>query len=230
MNPTIQMSAWQRLLPFFLAVPFTTIVTGLFNLAEVLPAPVALLAGAAWGAGLGLFVTWFRARRPGPTNALEDGFVYLGTAAFAFAGCGGLMAILLLNGALDSPSITGQTLGSTFLPSIPYYVVVNSLLEVLLIPGVLYLGWRPGKRRALLVTGAVMYFAMRVWTYLAFVPARLGWAETEHTTQSLTTAERQQAASDLMLNDPRWIPILAMFALFLFAAHLPASSRCELRG
>lgn len=214
----------QRLLPFCLAVPFTTIVTGLFNLSEVLPTPVALIAGAGWGVGLGLFATWLRGRRPVLTDWLEDGFVYLGTVGFAFAGCGGLMAILLLNGALDSASLTGETLESTFLPSIPYYIAVNSLLELLIIPGVLFLGWRAGKRRILIVTAAVMYFLMRVWTYLAFVPARLGWAESEHTTQALTTAERRQASSDLMLNDPRWMLILAMFAIFLLAAYLPASS------
>lgn len=225
MNRTIPpASTWERLLPFALAVPFTTIVTGWFNLSEAMPVPVALAAGAGWGVGLGLLASWLR-RKPVLGAWLEDGFVYVGTVGFAFAGCGGLMAILLLSGALDSSSLTGEALESTFLPSIPYYIVVNSLLEVLLIPGVLFLGWRAGKRRVLIVTAAVMYFLMRVWTYLAFVPARMGWAESEHTSQALTAAERQQAASDLMVDDPRWIPLLAMFALFLLAAHLPASAR-----
>ncbi|MGH8795235.1 MAG: hypothetical protein ACRDXX_21665 [Stackebrandtia sp.] len=227
MNPAVPAaSARQRLLPFVLAVSFTSIVTGLFNLTEVLPTPVALLAGAGWGVGLGLLATWLRGKRV-LGDWLEDGFVYLGTVGFAFAGCGGLMAILLLDGALESSSLTGETLEATFLPSIPYYIVVNSLLEILIIPAVLFFAWRPGKRRILIGVAAAMYFLMRVWTYLAFVPARMGWAEAEHSTQALTAAERRQAASDLMLDDPRWMPILAMFALFLLAANLPARRRAD---
>ena len=90
---------------------------------------------------------------------LEDAFVYLGTVGFAFAGCGGLMAILLLNGALDSSSVTGETLESTFLPAIPYYIIVNSILEILVIPGVIAFSWRRGPRRVLILAGAALYFA-----------------------------------------------------------------------
>jgi hypothetical protein len=208
-----------RLVPVATAVGFTTVITGWFNLSAALPIPVALLAGAVWGAIVALVGTWLRSRST--LGAwLEDAFVYLGTAAFAFAGCGGLMAILLLNGALDSSSITGETLERTFLPSIPYYIAVNSVLEVLVIPAVIVLGWRPGARRALILGASALYFAMRVWTYLAFVPARLGWAESDHTTAPLNPAERRQAADDLMLDDPRWALLLVMFAIFLLAAHL----------
>ena len=80
--------------------------------------------------------------------------------------------------------------------------------------------WRPGPRRVLILAGAALYFAMRVWTYLAFVPARLGWADEDHAAQVLTAVERRQAAQDTMLNDPRWALLLAMMAIFLIAAHL----------
>jgi hypothetical protein len=205
--------------PVALAILFAAVITGWFNLGEVLPLPVALLAGAAWGTIIGLIGTRLRSK---PTLGawLEDSLVYLGTIGFAFAGCGGLMAILLLNGALDSSSITGETLEQTFLPSIPYYITVNSVLEVLIIPAVIVLGWRPGRRRVLMLGACALYFAMRVWTYLAFVPARLGWAESDHTTAPLSPAERDQAADDLMLDDPRWALLLVMFAIFLLAAHL----------
>jgi hypothetical protein len=151
---------------------------------------------------------------------LEDVFAYLGTVGFAFAGCGELMAILPLNGALDSSSVTGETLQSTFMPAIPYYIIVNSILEILIIPAVIAFSWRPGPRRVLILAGAALYLAMRVWTYLAFVPARLGWADEDHAAQVLTAVERRQAAQDTMLNDPRWALLLAMMAIFLIAAHL----------
>jgi len=54
---------------------------------------------------------------------------------------------------------------------------------------------------------------------IGIVPARLGWAESDHTTAPLSPAERHQAADDLMLDDPRWALLLAMFAIFLLAAH-----------
>jgi hypothetical protein len=217
MTPTRR--AKDRLVPTVLVVVFTTLITGWFNLSEVMPLPLAILAGVAWG----VLLSWAasRLRTPPALGAwLEDALVYFGTVGFAFAGCGGLMAILLLNGALDSSSVTGETLERTFLPAIPYYIIVNSILEILVIPAVIAFSWRPGPRRVLILAGAALYFAMRVWTYLAFVPARLGWADEDHAAQVLTAVERRQAAQDLMLNDPRWALLLAMMAIFLIAAHL----------
>jgi hypothetical protein len=213
-------SAKERLQPFFLAVPFTTLVTGLFNLSEPLSLPLGLLAGAGWGVALGLALTWIR-RKEAPAAWVEDALVVAGITAVAFAACGGLMAILMLAGALDSPSLTGETLLRLFLPTIPFYIVANSALELLIVPGLLYLGWRAGRRRILIVAAAGLYFLLRVWTYVAFVPARLGFAEEGHTNVPLTAAERQQAYQELMVNDPRWILLLVIFGLLLLAAHLP---------
>lgn len=204
----------KTLQPYFLVVPFGALITGLFNLGGFLPWPIAILIGATWGFLIGLIAQRIRHRRA------EDVLIAIGAAGFAFAGCGGLMAILLLKGALNSTSLTGEALEQMFLPSIPYYIAVNSILEVLVIPLILYVGWRPGRRRILIVAAAVLYFAMRVWTYIAFVPARLGWADSVHSTRALTAAERTQAHRDLMLDDPRWILLLVMFGLLLLAALL----------
>jgi hypothetical protein len=210
--------------PYSLVIPFSAVITGLFNLGEVVPWPIAIVLGAVWGAVVSLTAYWI-VRSAGRAAWAEDILVVLGITGFAFAGCGGLMAILLLNGALDSTSLTGDALEQMFLPSIPYYIVANSILEIFVIPLILYVAWRPGRRRILIVAAAALYFAMRVWTYVAFVPARLGWADSDHSNQPLTAAERSQASSDLMLNDPRWILLLIMFALFLAAAHLPRVAR-----
>jgi hypothetical protein len=216
---TAQTSRTQHLVPLVPVMVFTTVVTGWFNLSEVVPVPLALVLGAGWGAAVGLLGLWAgRGTRRGAW--LEDGFVALGAMGFAFAGCGGLMAILMLNGTIDSSSLTGETLESTFMPSIPYYIAVNSILELLIIPVMIVLSWRPGVRRVLVLAAAGLYFLMRIWTYLTFVPSRLSWAESEHTRQALTAAERRQAADDLMLDDPRWILLLAMFGILVVATHL----------
>jgi hypothetical protein len=205
------------LAPFLLAVPFTATITGLFNLSELLPIPIAVAVGAAWGIVLGIGATWLRSR-PKPAAWVEDSLVFLGTVALAFAACGGVMALLMLNGALGSSSLTGETLEEMFLPMIPYYIAVNAPLELLIMPGLIYLGWRSGRRRVLIVIGAALYFALRVWTYLAYVPARLGFAESGHTTTLMTSAERHQAYLDLKVDDPRWILVLVIFAIFIAAA------------
>jgi hypothetical protein len=213
-----------RLAPFALAVPFTATITGFFNLSESLSIPLGLAAGTAWGIVLGLVATLIR-RKETLGAQVEDAFVFLGTLAVAFAACGGLMALLMLNGALNSSSLTGETLEQTFLPTIPYYIVANSVLELVIIPGLLFLGWRAGRRRILLVAAAALYFALRVWTYLAYRPARLGFADADNTALPLTAGERQQAYVDLKLDDPRWILLLAIFVIFYLAARLPTTSR-----
>jgi len=206
--------------PFLLAVPFTATVTGLFNLSDFLSVPVAVAAGAGWGILLGVAAGWLRTK-PKAAAWVEDSLVFLGATALAFAGCGGVMALLMLNGALSSSSLTGETLEAMFVPMIPYYIAANAPLEILIMPGLIYLGWRAGNRRTLIIAGAALYFALRVWTYLAYVPARLGFADSGHTTALLTPAERQQASIELKVDDPRWILVLLIFAIFLAAAAYP---------
>jgi len=217
-QPTLR----QRIQPFLLVVPFTAVITGWFNLSEALPAPVAVLLGAVWGVLLGLLVGWVK-RRTKWDAPLEDITVASGIVAVAFAACGGLAFLLAFDGALNAESLTGEALHALFMPAIPYYIVANGVLEMLIMPLMLYLAWRPGRRRVVIVAAATIYFVMRIWTYLVFVPARLGWAEGEGATNALTPAERLQAAEDLMLNDPRWIVLLVILGLLLLAMQMPAS-------
>lgn len=207
-------STREWLQPFYLAVPFSTIVTGL-AMSNNFPLPVALLVGAVWGIALGLVATLIK-KRTVLSTWLEDAFVILGATAMAFYVGAALLGLPMMRAALDSPSVTGETLTQMFLPAIPFYIIVNSSLELLIIPGLLYLGWRSGKRRILIVVAAALFFVFRVWSYLAFVPNRLAFAELEGKSTPFTAAERQQAFADLQLDDPRWIfglPILAAIML-----------------
>ena len=150
---------------------------------------------------------------------LEDALVVVGAVAMAFFAFGGLVGILLLSSALESSSLSGETLVLMFLPSIPLAIIANAPVELLVVPMLLILGWREGTRRILIVAAAALYFVHRVWTYLVFASDRLDFAETEKSTTPLTTAERQQFYADLHLDDPRWILNLAIFGVFLLAAH-----------
>lgn len=210
-------STKEWLQPFYLAVPFSTIVTGL-AMSNNFPFPVALLVGAVWGIALGLVATWIK-KQATLSAWLEDAFVMLGATALAFAAGGGMLALLMLDSALDSPSLTGETLVQMFLPMIPFYIIVNSSMELLIIPGLLYLGWRAGTRRILIIVVAALFFALRVWTYLAFVPNRLAFGELGGKSTPFTAAERQQAFTDLQLDDPRAILGLPILAVMLLAMH-----------
>ena len=218
--------ATNSLTPFLLAVPFTASITGAFNLSDFLPFPVAVAVGAGWGIMVGTAATWLRSR-PKPAAWVEDSLVLIAAIALAFAACGGVMALLMLNGALSSSSLTGETLEAMFLPMIPYYIAANAPLELVIIPALLFLSWRAGRRRVLIVVGAALYFVLRVWTYVAYVPARLGFAESGHTTAPMTAAERHQAYLDLKIDDPRWILVLVILGLFLVAASLPRLRECS---
>lgn len=214
----VEADAKERLGPYLLAVPFTAIVTGWFSLGNNLPAPVALVIGAAWGILLGLIAGWLR-KKATVSAWIEDTFVVLGATALAFAAAGGVMALLILKAALGSPSLTGETLVQMFLPMIPYYIIANSSMEYLIIPVLLYLGWRDGKRRILIIAAAVLFFVVRAWSYVAFIPNRLAFGELEGKDTPFTASESQQAALDLQIDDPRWILVLAIFGIFLLAAH-----------
>jgi hypothetical protein len=207
----------QWLLPFCLSVSFTVTIQTL-GLSEFLPVPLALLAAAGWGIAIGLIAILIT-NKPTLSAWLEDALVVVGAVAMAFFAFGGLVGILLLSSALQSSSLSGETLVLMFLPSIPLAIIANAPVELLVVPVLLILGWRQGTRRILIVAAAALYFFHRVWTYLVFASDRLDFAETEKSTTPLTAAERQQFYTDLHLDDPRWILNLAIFAVFLLAAH-----------
>lgn len=109
------------------------------------------------------------------------------------------------------------------LPGIPVAIAANVPTELIVIPGLLILGWwRPGLRRNLFVTATGLYFALRIWTYLVFVPDRLDFAAAERSTTVLTAEEKARFTEALHLDDPRWIVNLAIFLVLLLSAFLPA--------
>ena len=208
-----------RALPYGLAAAFTVVVQGL-SLVEFLPVPVALLAGAVWAGMIGLVASRVR-RKPTVSAWVEDGLVALGTTAMALFAFGGAIGLMMLGSALDSSSITGETMVTMFLPSIPIAIAANVPTELFVIPGLLILAWRTGFRRVLIVVAAGLYFVLRVWTYLVFASDRLDFADAERSTTPLTAAERDQFAAAFHVDDPRRILNLLIFAVFLLAAFLP---------
>jgi hypothetical protein len=205
-----------QIAPFALVGVFTIVVQSL-SLMEFLPLPIALLVGAGWAVLIGLAARW-ATRRPALSAWAEDGLVALGCVTMAMFAFGGAIGLMMLGAALDSSSITGETMVTMFLPSIPIAIAANVPTELVIIPGLLVLGWRPGARRVLFVTVAALYFVHRIWTYLVFAPDRLDFAAAERSTAALTEAEKDQFAAALYVDDPRWILNLLIFAVLLLSA------------
>ncbi|OLF15939.1 hypothetical protein [Actinophytocola xanthii] len=208
-----------RILPLGLASAFTVVVQGL-SLVEFLPVLLALLAAAAWAVVVDLAALWVR-RHARLSAWVEDVLVALGVTAMALFAFGGAIGLMMLGLALDSSSISGETMVLMFLPSIPIAIAANLPTELVVIPGLLVLGWRRGPRRVLVVVAAGLYLVLRVWTYLVFAGDRLDLTEAERSTTPLTAAQREEFAAAFHVEDPRWILNLAVFVVLLLAAFFP---------
>ena len=106
--------------------------------------------------------------------------------------------------------------------ALPYYLL-NTPLEWLLIPATLLLNARIPKRRTLIMIAATMFFALRVWSYLYFVPDILEWNQGT-TGQPLSADQLDQAASWVDLSWIRLGADAAMALLLLGAAFIPVAS------
>lgn len=126
---------------------------------------------------------------------------------------------LLFSAALNEPSTTPQVLSALMQPTIPYYIIANTSMEALVVPALLYVGWRAGKRRTIIVAAALLYYVLRIWTYLVWAEARVDLAAGPLSAQDIDRFK------ELMATDLRDILLVPMFALFIIAAFVPAWHR-----
>jgi hypothetical protein len=109
--------------------------------------------------------------------------------------------------------------------AVPFYVL-NTSLEWLLIPAVVLLNaWIP-KRQKLILSAAVIFFALRVWSYLYFIPEILHWNQGT-TGQPLTPGQLEQASLWVDLSWVRLAMDAAIALLLLGAAFVPPRFRAS---
>jgi hypothetical protein len=208
--------------PYLVGLPFLMIVFGLGTRTEFgIP---GLFAGAAFGLGWGLLVGWVakRVRRNDVLRAkAEDALVFCAVVAMSFVLVGGIVIAMLIVSALDEPSTTSATVLALARPTLPYFIITNTSMELLFVPGVVFFGWRPGRRRTLILRAVAGYFAMRVWTYLFYAEDRTLNATAETLSRDDMAWYRDSLATDygrIALN-------VVVFVLFLAAAFLSAHRR-----
>jgi hypothetical protein len=128
----------------------------------------------------------------------------------------------MMTAAVSEPSTTYATLSALMQPAVPYFIVVNTLMEALIVPLVIFLNWQtPMNRRAMIIVAVLVYFAMRVWTYLIYAPMRL-----DISTQPLTAADVEWFRQTLA-TDTRVVLNVITHILLICAAFIPAALSSE---
>jgi hypothetical protein len=210
---------FRRFGAYLVVVPFTTIVFAL-SYGILLPfGPLGVIGfafvGVLWALFLG-FIAKRLMRREVWGRLLANAPVFLGIIATGLLMGGGFIYIFMMNAALDEPSTTYAVLSALMRPAVPYYIVLNSLMELFIIPFVVFFNWdRNPKRRTYVTIGVILFLVMRVWTYLVFAATRLEISE-----RALLPADVEWFKQTLATHY-RVILILLTQAFFILAAFIP---------
>ena len=136
----------------------------------------------------------------------------------------GLMYACMMVAALNEPSTTCATVSALMWPAVPFYITLNSIMELLIVGFLVFANWHTTpRRRALILLSVIVYFVMRVWTYLVFAEMRLDIAR--HT---LSPADVEWFKSTLAM-DFRIVLNLISFICLVLAALAPPLQRAAIR-
>jgi hypothetical protein len=158
----------RRIGPYLITVPITMTIFALYTNA-FLPFGVLGVAGGAligllWAAGLG-FAAERLARREEWHVWLANTPVFLGIIAIGLSIGGGLMYQSMMYEALNEPSTTQAVLSALMQPAVPFFIILNTLMELLVISLIVFWNWDTSPhRRTLILIGVLVYFVHRIWT------------------------------------------------------------------
>ena len=226
---TVDMRSQDRFGPYIFAVPFAMIIFGFFG--TFLPFGLLGIAGFAvvgllWALFLG-FIANRLMRREIWRDRLANATILVSIIAIGLLAGGGFMYTFMMFAAVEEPSTTYAILSALMQPAVPYYVVINSLLEMFIMLFVVFFNWNvDGKRRIFSLTGVGLYLVMRIWTYLVYAETRL-----DISTHTLSAADMEWFRRTLA-TDYRPVLELVTQAFFILAALVPVRSirEREIRG
>jgi hypothetical protein len=215
-----------RLGPFLIVVPALVIVSaiGFSTLGGFGAALIAAGVGVGWALFLG-FIAMRLARSESRRAALANASVFLATLGAGLMAGGSLLEMMLLSAGLGAPSTTFTMIHPPFGGSFSLFIItMNSPMEWLLMPVALFLNWHIPKRRTFIVIAAVAFYAMRLWSYIYFVPNIFEFgALPPEGPFSAEVVERFRMWVNLS-----WLRFaiqdLLPYLLFLLAAFVPASA------
>lgn len=197
--------------PYFIVVPATSLVVALASTGLGLE-PGAILGGAAfgavWGVGLGALVERV-IDRDDWRQRLADGTVFLGIVGSGVMLGGGVMYALLMSAAATAPP---AILSAMMQPTIPFFIVLNTPLELVGVPGAVFANWHQHTRRRLMVIVAAAFYTLRIWSYVVYVSGRMEIASRPLSPQDLEWFERSMGV------DYRPLLVAIVFVGFTIAA------------
>src|SRR5215207_4673783 len=221
-NMNTSIDRHRRLSPVLIVAVATTTMgafAGTFGGGPVLVA----VFGLAWGLALGAIAT--RVSRPARRRAsLANGSLLLASLVAGILFGFGLLDLslhsrLLATSPQDIGILLQPPLGDVFMVGL---IALNSSLEWLLLPVLVLLNWHIPKRRTLVIGAAALYYAMRAWSYLYFVPRIFDWAELP-AGQPFSTDQLHQIRLWIGLSWVRGAADGLLFVLLLVAMLVPAS-------
>jgi hypothetical protein len=168
--------------------------------------------GVLWGLTLLAFV---RALERGVARAriAADATLVVCAAGLASVAAAGLLYMLVFDGVLDEPTATHAVLSAMMAPTVPYFIVLNGILEMLVVPLALALNLDGSLRGILVGAAAFLYWLMRAWTYAIF-------AEPRMTMGSATLSDADVALFRETLASDQRVYMAALAALLLALAAL----------
>jgi len=216
----------QSLAGMWLVAPLTVTVFGLggYTASGIQGKLVGVGAALAWCVVLGL-VVWLVNRTTRLRRALATGTLVAVGAVLFFTLGAGTLEYMLVSKAIDTTPewIATITKGPLAEQDILFFIIFNSLLEAVLVPLAILLNWGDRRRRIIVVTAALIFYAIRIWTYFYFAPEYFDYADIT-TTQQLVEAMQ----SRMTLDYGRIALVLVSAVLFFWAAVRPAAP--EVRG
>jgi hypothetical protein len=133
------------------------------------------------------------------------------------------MYISMMGMALNEPSLTYAVLSALMQPAVPYYIILNTLMELFLVAVVVFWNWDAGPtRRTLILIGVMSYFAMRVWTYFSYAEMRLDISQ-----HALSEADVEWFKQTLAA-DYRIVLNILTHVCFVLAAFVPVRSSTDI--
>ena len=150
------------------------------------------------------------------TPRLANASIFLAIVASGVQLGGGVMYGLLMTAAVGAPT---DILSSLMQPAIPFFIIVNTPMELLIVPAAVVTNWDVGRRRGLVVSAASIYYLLRIWTYLVYVPNRMAIAARPLSPGDLEWFHRTLSV------DYRTIPVAVVYIAFTAAAFVSSSPK-----
>jgi hypothetical protein len=218
---TVNARSQGRLSPYIVAMPFAMILFGFYG--TFLPFGLLGILGCAvvgllWAVFLG-FITNRLMLREAWREKLANASLFISIIAIGLMVGAGAMYIFMMSAVLDEPSMTYAALSALMQPSVPFYIIINTTLELFIMLFVVFFNWNVDpKRRVFSLIGVGLYLVMRIWTYLVYAETRLAIS-----TQTLSASDVEWFKRTLA-TDYRAILELISQGFFILAIMIPARS------